>query len=66
MWTLSNHSVLQRPRPAAAAQLAQFHTPEYVEFLSQVTRQNMLAYPEQLHRFNINSDDCPVFDGLYQ
>ncbi len=57
---------MQRPRMAHAAQLAQFHSPEYVEFLSKVTPHNMNEYPEQLNLFNINSDDCPVFDGMYK
>lgn len=62
---LQQHMEVFRPRMAHAAQLAQFHTPEYVEFLSKVNPHNMAEYPEQLNRFNINSDDCPVFDGMY-
>ncbi len=49
---------------ADAAQLAQFHSPDYLEFLSRVTPENVGEYTGQLSRFNIN-DDCPVFDGMY-
>lgn len=47
----------------------QFHSPDYINFLSQVTPTNVDQYAaagkaNKLARFNI-SDDCPVFDGMF-
>lgn len=54
----------QRPRKAYPSELAQFHSPDYVEFLSRVTPENQAAHASCLGKFNIN-EDCPVFDGMF-
>lgn len=52
-------------RPAAKYELAEFHTPEYLEFLAQIAPNNMKDFLEATQlQFGIG-DDCPVFDGLY-
>jgi len=53
-----------RPKKAYPAELAQFHSADYVEFLSRVNPDNQLADPSLLGKFNIN-DDCPIFDGMF-
>ena len=45
--------------------MTQFHTDEYVEFLSKVTPDNMEMHQKEQGRFNVG-DDCPVFDGLFE
>ena len=57
--------MLQRPRRAYPSELAQFHSPDYVEFLSCITPENQIGQRELIDRFNIN-DDCPVFDGMFE
>lgn len=44
--------------------MTQFHTDEYVEFLSKVTIDNQESYPKEQAKYNVG-DDCPVFDGLF-
>ncbi|KAF2465367.1 putative histone deacetylase [Lindgomyces ingoldianus] len=58
---------LYQPPPATFEQLSQFHDEGYLEFLSKITPQNVehddpsyLAYG-----FGGESNDCPVFDGLW-
>ncbi|KAM0751906.1 histone deacetylase [Meredithblackwellia eburnea MCA 4105] len=50
-----------RAKPATKKEMAQFHTDEYVEFLSRVTPDLV----EQAAEVNVG-DDCPVFDGLFE
>ncbi|KAF1916635.1 hypothetical protein BDU57DRAFT_449504 [Ampelomyces quisqualis] len=58
---------LYTPRPANFGELALFHDREYLEYLSKITPQN--AQPEDpqyiSYGFGGDSNDCPVFDGLW-
>lgn len=45
--------------------MCQFHTDEYVDFLSRVTPDNMELFAKEQTKFNVG-DDCPVFDGLFE
>ncbi|KAJ4299788.1 histone deacetylase [Kalmusia sp. IMI 367209] len=58
---------LYEPRPATFDELAIFHDREYLSFLSGVTPQN--AKPDDpaylSFGFGGESNDCPVFDGLW-
>ena len=45
--------------------MCQFHTDEYVDFLSKVTPDNMDQYAKEQGKYNVG-DDCPVFDGLFE
>ncbi|MCL7027830.1 hypothetical protein MKW94_006661 [Papaver nudicaule] len=50
------------PREATAADIARYHSDDYVAFLSSVS-------PESLSdgtRFNVGTGDCPVFEGLFE
>ncbi|KMU79464.1 histone deacetylase 1 [Coccidioides immitis RMSCC 3703] len=53
-------------RSATYEEMAEFHSTDYLEFLTQVMPADMesTAQVETLARFNFG-DDCPVFDGLY-
>jgi len=59
---------LYETREATKEELEEFHTADYLEFLSQVTPDNMFSFDpviDPLRKFNFG-DDCPVFDGLYR
>ena len=45
--------------------MCQFHTDEYVDFLSRVTPDNMDLFQKEQNKFNVG-EDCPVFDGLFE
>ncbi|OIW23850.1 histone deacetylase, partial [Coniochaeta ligniaria NRRL 30616] len=56
---------IYRAKPAVFAEMTQFHTDEYIDFLAKVTPDNMDAYMREQGRYNVG-DDCPVFDGLFE
>lgn len=45
--------------------MTQFHTDEYIDFLSKVTPDNMDSFAKEQSKYNVG-DDCPVFDGLFE
>lgn len=45
--------------------MSQFHTDEYVEFLSRVSPDTVENFVREQAKFNVG-DDCPVFDGLFE
>lgn len=47
--------------------MSQFHTDEYISFLSSVTPESIEGglFLKEQSRFNVG-DDCPVFDGLFE
>lgn len=45
--------------------MTQFHTDEYIDFLSKVTPDNMDNFAKEQGKYNVG-DDCPVFDGLFE
>eukprot|EP00798_Chlamydomonas_sp_ICE-L_P009961 gene9961-7837_t len=61
---LHNQMDVFRPRKAYPCELAQFHSEDYVEFLSRITPENVGRYTNQLRMHNIN-EDCPVFCKIY-
>ncbi|KAI0935961.1 hypothetical protein AcW1_000332 [Taiwanofungus camphoratus] len=54
-----------RAKPATKREMTQFHSDEYVEFLSRITPTNMNSFIKEQHKYNVG-DDCPVFDGLFE
>ncbi|KAI9351527.1 hypothetical protein BDR26DRAFT_851226 [Obelidium mucronatum] len=52
-------------RRATEAEMCEFHSEDYIEFLRRVTPDNANAFSKFLGRFNVGVDDCPVFEGLY-
>lgn len=60
----SSICLLQVPRRAVAAELKGFHTEDYINFLSHVTVENQQSLQQQLRHFNM-TEDCPVFEGLW-
>ncbi|KAF9459456.1 histone deacetylase Hda1 [Collybia nuda] len=53
-----------RAKPATKREMTQFHSDEYVDFLSRITPSNMNSFVKEQHKYNVG-DDCPVFDGLF-
>ncbi|EFQ99765.1 histone deacetylase phd1 [Nannizzia gypsea CBS 118893] len=53
-------------RAATYDEMAEFHSTDYLDFLSQVIPSDMdsTAQQDRLAGFNFG-DDCPIFDGLY-
>ncbi|KAF2859439.1 hypothetical protein K470DRAFT_271610 [Piedraia hortae CBS 480.64] len=56
---------IYRAKPATRFEMSQFHTDDYVDFLSRVTPDNMENYVREQGKYNVG-DDCPVFDGLFE
>ncbi|KOS42561.1 hypothetical protein ACN38_g6577 [Penicillium nordicum] len=56
---------IYRAKPASKYEMTQFHTDEYIDFLSKVTPDNMDNFSKEQSRYNVG-DDCPVFDGLFE
>ena len=55
--------MLQKPNRATAADLAVFHTKEYIAFLEQAKADTVTE--QQVDHFNV-MQDSPVFDGVFQ
>ncbi|KAF8898390.1 histone deacetylase complex, catalytic component RPD3 [Infundibulicybe gibba] len=51
-----------RAKPATKREMTQFHSDEYVDFLSRITPSNMNSFVKEQHKYNVG-DDCPVFDA---
>lgn len=55
---------IKRPFHASYENLTNFHSEDYINFLSTVSNDNMNDLMSDLHKFNIK-EDCPVFAGLF-
>ncbi|KAK6459718.1 histone deacetylase RPD3 [Scheffersomyces xylosifermentans] len=56
---------IYRAKPATKQEMCQFHTDEYIDFLSRVSPDNLDMFGKEQIKFNVG-DDCPVFDGLFE
>lgn len=56
---------IYRAKPANKWEMTQFHTDDYIDFLSRVTPENMEQYQKEQAKFNVG-DDSPVFEGLFE
>ena len=50
-------------RPATMEELAEFHSSDYLNYLSTVLPQEPVDYPTHPH--NLGGHDCPLFEGLF-
>eukprot|EP00555_Chaetoceros_dichaeta_P005804 CAMPEP_0198262856 /NCGR_PEP_ID=MMETSP1447-20131203/11302_1 /TAXON_ID=420782 /ORGANISM="Chaetoceros dichaeta, Strain CCMP1751" /LENGTH=455 /DNA_ID=CAMNT_0043951259 /DNA_START=68 /DNA_END=1435 /DNA_ORIENTATION=- len=58
-----------RPHPASIGEMSQFHSEDYVTFLSRITPDNLRQFTApNLIKYNAGAEqtDCPVFDGLFE
>ncbi|CAO3625032.1 unnamed protein product [Mucor hiemalis] len=56
---------IYRAKPANKWEMTQFHTDDYIDFLSRVTPENMEQYQKEQAKFNVG-DNSPVFEGLFE
>ncbi|EDK44844.1 histone deacetylase RPD3 [Lodderomyces elongisporus NRRL YB-4239] len=56
---------IYRAKPATKQEMCQFHTDEYIDFISRVSPDNLDLFAKESVKFNVG-DDCPVFDGLFE
>ncbi|VVD02802.1 histone deacetylase 3-like [Leptidea sinapis] len=56
---------IYRPYKASAHDMCRFHSEDYIEFLQNVTPQNIQSFSKDLLHYNVG-DDCPVFEGLFE
>ncbi|KAI5169910.1 histone deacetylase 1/2 [Pancytospora epiphaga] len=63
-YDLFKHMDVKRPFHASYDNLTNFHSQEYVNFLSSITGDNMHELSNDLVKFNVG-EDCPVFPGLF-
>ncbi|KAA0170107.1 hypothetical protein FNF27_06699 [Cafeteria roenbergensis] len=55
-----------RPHLATAEEMKEFHSSDYIDFLSRITPENMHEFAASMSKFGIGEfSDCPVFSGLY-
>lgn len=54
----------KKPFHASYDNLINFHSEDYINFLSTVSSDNMNELVNDLHKFNIK-EDCPIFSGLF-
>ena len=52
-WTPHPPTILQRPRRSYPAELAQFHSEDYVDFLSKITPDKQHEHLQQMQQFNL-------------
>ncbi|THC96443.1 hypothetical protein EYZ11_004092 [Aspergillus tanneri] len=64
-YSLYKKMEIYRAKPASKYEMTQFHTDEYIDFLSKVTPDNMDSFAKEQSKYNVG-DDCPVFDGLFE
>ena len=70
---LRNAFQLHAVKPCERKELRMFHSPDYVEFLSTVSHENIVTKvidPDLCHGYNIgpvrDGVDCTAFDGLFE
>lgn len=63
-YELYKHMDIRRPFRASYDNLTNFHSQDYINFLSSVTGDNMHELANDLIKFNVG-EDCPVFPGLF-
>ncbi|KAI9486789.1 MAG: histone deacetylase-like protein RpdA/Rpd3 [Benjaminiella poitrasii] len=56
---------IYRAKPANKWEMTQFHSDEYIDFLSRVTPENMEQFQKERAKFNVG-DDSPIFEGLFE
>jgi len=55
-----------RPLKASKDELSRFHKDDYLDFLRLCTPDSEERYANQMERFNVGQDDCPIFSDLYE
>ena len=64
-YNLHEKMEIYRPRRAYPMELAQFHSEDYIDFLSRVTPDNQHMYMNQVDKHKI-FEDCPMVDDMFE
>ncbi|XP_057781937.1 histone deacetylase 9 isoform X1 [Salvia miltiorrhiza] len=64
-YELHNKMEIYRPHKAYPVELAQFHSPDYVEFLQRITPDKQVLFANEMAKYNLG-EDCPVFENLFE
>ncbi|KAL6575769.1 Histone deacetylase 9 [Orobanche hederae] len=64
-YQLHNKMEVYRPHKAYPVELAQFHSPDYVEFLQRITPNTQQLFANDMVKYNLGGD-CPVFENLFE
>ncbi|KAI5454832.1 histone deacetylase [Naganishia albida] len=71
---LHDYMSVYSPRKATSEEITQFHSEDYIDYLSRVTPASLAADIDvnrvlpaeaQIHTHRIGDDDCPAFSGLF-
>ena len=62
-YDLHKHLQIFRPRASTNDEFTQFHSEDYVSFLSKITPDKQHQYVAEMQRFNLG-EDCPIFDHM--
>lgn len=55
-----------KPHRATAGEMAQFHSPEYIDFIRRASPDTAKALASEALKFNLGEGtDCPIFDDLF-
>ncbi|GMH11119.1 hypothetical protein Nepgr_012960 [Nepenthes gracilis] len=57
---------IYRPHKAYPVELAQFHSADYVEFLHRITPDTQHLFLNDMAKYKLGVDDCPVFENLFE
>mmetsp|Transcript_17680 Transcript_17680/g.22523 ORF Transcript_17680/g.22523 Transcript_17680/m.22523 type:complete len:405 (-) Transcript_17680:68-1282(-) len=60
------HLSMFRPHRASAAEMAQYHDPDYIDFVKRASPDTAKALAVDANKFNVGEfADCPIFEGLF-
>ncbi len=62
-YDLHKHLQIFRPRTSTNEEFTQFHSEDYISFLSKITPDKQHQYVAEMQRFNLG-EDCPIFDHM--
>lgn len=51
---------------ASKNNMIEYHDSEYINMLTQVTPNNIHNFTNNLNQYGLDTNDCPIFDGLYK
>ncbi|GER57108.1 histone deacetylase [Striga asiatica] len=64
-YNLHDKMEIYRPHRAYPVELAQFHSPDYVEFLQRITPNTQQLFATDMAKYSLGGD-CPVFENLFE
>ncbi|OUS42020.1 hypothetical protein BE221DRAFT_142745 [Ostreococcus tauri] len=62
-YDLHKHLQVYRPRESTNEEFTQFHSEDYIAFLSKITPDKQQQHVLEMQRFNLG-EDCPIFDHM--